>query len=549
MGLRQHGRRQPRGPPFVPPKKKQTKSLEETLWDAATALRSSMDAAEYKHVVLGLIFLKYVSDTFMVRHEELRRLVDDESSEYFMPTEDAKQSVLEDRDEYTAEGVFWIPEGQRWDDLRRAGKQPDIGARIDQAMESIERENPTLKGVLPKTFTRQELGPEMLGGLIDVFSRNDLAAQEHKDLDVLGRVYEYFLGKFAGGEGKRGGQYYTPRSVVRLLVEMLQPFHGRVYDPACGSGGMFVQADRFVQAHGGSHNDISVYGQESVPTTWRLAKMNLALRGIDANLGPQWGDSFHDDKHPDLRADFVIANPPFNQDDWKGELLQQDARWKHGTPPAGNANYAWIQHMLHHLAPTGTMATVLANGSLSSQQSGEGEIRKALVDADLVECIVALPPQLFYGTQIPVSLWFLTKNKAGTPNGVKTRPRERETLFIDARQVGFMESRVVRSFTGDDVNRIADAYHAWRGTETSEGQSYEDVPGFCKAVTTQEIAEHDYVLTPGRYVGAEEVEDDDEPLGEKIERLTTEIRDGFKKREELQTSVLAALDSLVVADE
>lgn len=533
----------------MPPRKKQTKSLEETLWDAATALRSSMDAAEYKHVVLGLIFLKYVSDTFMVRHEELRRLVDDESSEYFMPTEDAKQSVLEDRDEYTAEGVFWIPEGHRWDDLCRAGKQPDIGARIDRAMESIERENPTLKGVLPKTFTRQELGPEMLGGLIDVFSRNDLAAQEHKDLDILGRVYEYFLGKFAGGEGKRGGQYYTPRSVVRLLVEMLQPFHGRVYDPACGSGGMFVQADRFVQAHGGSHNDISVYGQESVPTTWRLAKMNLALRGIDANLGPQWGDSFHDDKHPDLRADFVIANPPFNQDDWKGELLQQDARWKHGTPPASNANYAWIQHMLHHLAPTGTMATVLANGSLSSQQSGEGEIRKALVDADLVECIVALPPQLFYGTGIPVSLWFLTKNKAGNPNGVNTRPRQGETLFIDARQVGFMETRVVRAFAGDDVNRIADAYHAWRGTETSDGQSYEDIPGFCKAVTADEIAEHDYVLTPGRYVGAEEVEDDGEPLEEKIERLTTEIRDGFKKREELQTSVLAGLDSRVVADE
>lgn len=530
----------------MPPRKKQTKSLEETLWDAATTLRSSMDAAEYKHVVLGLIFLKYVSDTFMVRHEELRRLVDDESSEYFMPTEDAKQSVLEDRDEYTAEGVFWIPEGHRWDDLRRAGKQPDIGARIDRAMESIERENPTLKGVLPKTFTRQELGPEMLGGLIDVFSRNDLAAQEHKDLDVLGRVYEYFLGKFAGGEGKRGGQYYTPRSVVRLLVEMLQPFHGRVYDPACGSGGMFVQADRFVQAHGGSHNDISVYGQESVPTTWRLAKMNLALRGIDANLGPQWGDSFHDDKHPDLRADFVIANPPFNQDDWKGELLQQDPRWKYGTPPASNANYAWIQHMLHHLAPTGTMATVLANGSLSSQQSGEGEIRKALVDADLVECIVSLPPQLFYGTGIPVSLWFLTKNKAGNPNGVKTRPRERETLFIDARQVGFMESRVVRAFTGDDVNKIADAYHAWRGTETSDDQPYANVPGFCKAVTTDEISEHDYVLTPGRYVGAEEVEDDGEPLDEKIERLTTEIRDGFKKREELQASVLAALDSLVV---
>lgn len=534
----------------MPPKKKvQTKSLEVTLWEAATALRSSMDAADYKHVVLGLIFLKYVSDTFMVRHNELARLVDDPDSEYFMPTPEAKQSVLEDRDEYTAESVFWVPEGHRWEDLRKAGKQTDIGTRIDKAMEAIERENPTLKGVLPKNFTRQELSPETLGGLIDVFSRQDLAAEEHKDLDVLGRVYEYFLGKFAGGEGKRGGQFYTPRSVVALLIEMLQPYHGRVYDPACGSGGMFVQADKFVRAHGGVHDDISVFGQESVPTTWRLAKMNLALRGIEANLGPEWGDTFHADKHPDLRADYVIANPPFNQDDWGGERLRTDPRWKYGAPPVGNANFGWIQHMLHHLAPTGTMATVLANGSLSSQQSGEGEIRKALVEADLVECIVALPPQLFFGTQIPVCLWFLTKNKAGVPNGIKTRERKGEMLFIDARQVGYMESRTVRAFSEEDILRIADTYHAWRGSETSAGQTYKDISGFCAAVEKADIAEHDFVLTPGRYVGSEAVEDDLEPLEEKIGRLSTEIRDGFKKREELQATVLAALDALVVADE
>lgn len=533
----------------MPPKKKQTQSLEETLWGAATALRSSMDAAEYKHVVLGLIFLKYVSDTFMVRHDELARLVDDESSDYFMPNEAAKLSILEDRDEYTAEGVFWIPEGHRWDDLKRAGKQSDIGGRIDKAMEAIERENPSLKGVLPKTFSRQELTPEMLGGLIDVFSRSDLAAEENRDLDVLGRVYEYFLGKFAGGEGKRGGQYYTPRSVVQLLVEMLQPYHGRVYDPACGSGGMFVQADKFVRAHGGTHADISVYGQESVPTTWRLAKMNLALRGIEANLGPEWGDSFHGENHPDLRADFVIANPPFNDDDWKGEKLRQDLRWRYGVPPVQNANFAWIQHMLHHLAPTGTMATVLANGSLSSQQNGEGDIRRTLVTQDLVECIVALPGQLFFGTPIPVCIWFLTKNKKGIPNGVKTRKRAGETLFIDARQVGFMETRTRRAFTGADVTSIADVYHSWRGTENSDGAAYEDVAGFCRSVSTDVIAAHDFILTPGRYVGSEEVEEDLEPLGDKIAKMAAEVRRGFEARVGLQEKVILSLDALQVVDE
>ena len=353
-----------------------TKKLEATLWDAADELRGKMDSAQYKHVVLGLIFLKYVSDIFMVRHDELARLVDEPSSDYFMPNEAAKKSVLQDRDEYTAEGVFWIPEGHRWEDLRKAAKQADIGSRVDAAMEAIERENPTLKGVLPKNYTQRELSSEAIGGLIDTFSRQDLAAEEFRDLDVLGRVYEYFLGQFASNEGKKAGEFYTPRSVVQLLVEMLQPYHGRVFDPACGSGGMFVQADKFVQAHGGNRNDISVFGQESNPTTWRLAKMNLAVRGIEGNLGPEWGDSFHADAHPDLRADFVIANPFFNDSKWGGERLRQDPRWKYGVPPPQNANYAWLQHFLHHCAPTGTVGTVLANGSLSSQQNGEGEIRK-----------------------------------------------------------------------------------------------------------------------------------------------------------------------------
>lgn len=534
----------------LPPKKKaQPTNLEATLWDAADELRGKMDSAQYKHVVLGLIFLKYVSDTFKVRHDELARLVDDPDSDYFMPSEDAKKSVREDRDEYTAEGVFWIPAGHRWEDLRKAAKQADIGGRVDAAMDAIERENPTLKGVLPKNFTQRELSSEAIGGLIDTFSRQDLAAEEFRDLDVLGRVYEYFLGKFASKEGKNAGEYYTPRSVVQLLVEMLQPFHGRVFDPACGSGGMFVQADRFVQAHGGKRNDISVFGQESNPTTWRLAKMNLALRGIDGNLGPEWGDSFHADAHPDLRADFVIANPFFNDSKWGGERLRQDLRWKYGVPPVQNANYAWLQHFLHHCAPTGTVGTVLANGSLSSQQNGEGAIRKAMVDADVVECVVALPPQLFFGTPIPVCLWFLTKNKAGISSGMAARPRQGETLFIDASRLGFMETRTLRAFSIANVMQIADTYHAWRGTETSEAKAYADVPGFCRTLTIAEITQHGYVLTPGRHVGSEEVGDDGEPLDEKVIRLSAEIRDGFTKRAELQASVLTALDSLVAANE
>jgi type I restriction enzyme M protein len=531
-------------------KPEQVKSLEATLWEAADRLRSRVDAAEYKHVVLGLIFLKYVSDVFAKRRETLERLVDDPDGDYFMPTPEAKASVVEDRDEYTSEGVFWMPEGHRWSDLLKAAKQADIGERIDAAMDAIEKENPTLRGVLPKRYARRELTPVMLGGLIDTFSRKDLASAEHKGLDVLGRVYEYFLSKFATAEGRLAGEFYTPRSVVRLMVEMLEPYDGRVFDPACGSGGMFVQAEAFVEAHGGRRNDISVLGQEQNPTTWRLAKMNLALHGIEANLGPEWGDSFLHDMHPDLRADFILTNPPFNVSEWGGERLRDDPRWKYGTPPDSNANFAWIQHMLHHLSPMGTMVTVLANGSLTTQQSGQSEIRRNLLEADLVECIVALPSQLFYTAQIPVCLWFLTKDKSGRVRRIGTsasprRPRYGEILFIDAHALGHMVSRTNRELTDTDIARIADTYHVWRG-EGADLKPYEDVPGFCVSVDLETIREHQHVLTPGRYVGSEAVEDDGEPLGEKVTRLTAEIQEGFAERAGLQSKVLAALGALRV---
>ena len=530
-------------------KPEEPKSLEAQLWDSANALRSSMDAAEYKHVVLGLVFLRYVSDVFeAMQVSMLARMSDPEDSDYYSTDPEYQRQTLEDRDEYTAAGVFWIPEGHRWADLQAAATQPDIGSRLDAAMDAIEKENPSLRGVLPKNYARRELSSDTLGGLIDTFSRQDLATEENRSLDVLGRVYEYFLGRFASSEGRRAGEFYTPRPIVTLMVEMLEPFNGRVYDPACGSGGMFVQADRFVQAHGGVRNDISVFGQEQNPTTWRLAKMNLALRGIDANLGPQWGDSFTDDLHKDLRADFVLANPPFNISDWGGERLRDDPRWSHGVPPSGNANYAWIQHMLYHLSPTGTMATVLANGSLSSQQSGEGEIRQSLIEDDLVECIVALPGQLFYGVQIPVCLWFLTKDKSARKVRSERAQRDRhgEVLFIDARQLGHMTDRTHKDLSPDDIAKVAGIYHAWRGEE--EAGDYSEQSGFCSAATLDQIAGNGFVLTPGRYVGAPDVEDDGEPLDEKIERLRREIREGFARRESLQDKVLAALDGLRTND-
>jgi type I restriction enzyme M protein len=518
------------------------KGLEASLWESANKLRSNMDAAEYKHVVLGLIFLKYVSDVFARRKSELEAAVNDPKSDYFMPTEAARNSILESRDEYASEGVFWVPDGHRWDDLRKAAKQSDIGTRIDSAMDEIEKENPTLKGVLPKNYARRELTPSTLGGLIDTFSREDLTSAENENLDVLGRVFEYMVGQFASAEGKLGGEFYTPRSVVQLMVEMLEPFNGRVYDPAMGSGGMFVQADRFIKAHGGTRNDISIFGQEMNPTTWRLAKMNLALRGIDANLGPQWGDTFANDLHPDLRADFVIANPPFNISEWARK--DDDQRWKYGVPPAGNANYGWIQHMLHHLAPTGTMATVLANGSLSSNKSGEGEIRKKLVEDDLVECIVAMPGQLFFTTGIPVCLWFLTKDKSNrkVKSERSQRDRKGEILFIDARQMGHMIDRKVRELFDEDLAKIADTYHAWRGEP--DMTNYKDIVGFCASVRIADVTDADFILTPGRYVGSEEIETDGEDIELKIKRLALEITEGFTKRQKFQENIVSALGSI-----
>lgn len=509
--------------------KQVSQGLEASLWEAANKLRSNVDAAEYKHVVLGLIFLKYVSDVFEKRKRELESKVQDPTSDYYMPNEDARKTILESRDEYASEGVFWVPEGSRWVDLMKAAKQTDIGARIDSAMDEIEKENPSLRGVLPKNYSRRELTPTTLGGLIDVFSREDLTSAEHENMDVLGRVFEYMVAAFARAEGKLGGEFYTPRTVVQLLVDLLEPFNGRVYDPACGSGGMFVQADKFVRAHGGNRNDIAVYGQEQNPTTWRLAKMNLALRGIDANLGPQWGDTFGNDLHSDLRADYILANPPFNISDWGAENLLEDQRWKFGVPPEANANYGWIQHMLFHLAPQGTMATVLSNGSLSSTNSGEGDIRKNLLEADLVECVISLPPQLFYTVQIPVCIWILTKNKGDlkNKNGVVHRDRKGETLFIDARNYGHMLSRTVRELGDSENETIASTFHKWRTKDSKE--PYEDIEGFCFSADMKRIEKEKFILSPGRYVGVGEIEDDEEPINEKLNRIQNQIAETFKE--------------------
>lgn len=486
--------------------------FEKEIWEAACVLRGNIDASEYKSVVLGLIFLKYISDRFEQKYEELKA---------------EGEGFEEDIDEYTSEGIFFVPQGARWKDIAAAAHTPEIGVAIDNAMRSIEKNNRRLKDILPKNFARPELDKRRLGDVVDLFT--NIKMHEHGDeKDILGRTYEYCLSKFAEQEGKLAGEFYTPSCVVRTLVEVLQPFHGRVYDPCCGSGGMFVQSAKFVESHSGNINDISVYGQDSNPTTWKMAQMNLAIRGIDADLGQYNADTFFNDCHPTLRADYIMANPPFNLSDWGADKLQDDVRWKYGIPPTGNANFAWMQHMIYHLAPNGKIGMVLANGSLSSQSGGEGEIRKNIVNADLVDCIVAMPPQLFYTTPIPVSLWFLSKNK--TQKG--------KTLFIDARKMGTMVTRKLREFTDDDIKKIADTYKAF-----ADG-TLEDVKGFCAVVGTDEIAKQDYILTPGRYVGIEEQEADDEPFDAKMTRLTGELSAMFAKSHELEEEIRKNLGAI-----
>ncbi len=497
--------------------------FERTMWAAADKLRGSMDAAEYKHVVLGLVFLKYISDAFQEHQVSLAKSYPDEA---------------EDRDSYSAEGVFWVPKEARWSHLQANAKQPTIGKLVDDAMDAIERENPTLKGVLPKDYARASLDKQRLGEIIDLVGTIGLGDKENRSKDILGRVYEYFLGQFASAEGKKGGEFYTPRCVVRLLVEMIEPFKGRVYDPCCGSSGMFVQSEEFIKEHGGKLGDISIYGQESNPTTWKLAKMNLAIRGIEANLGTHNADTFRNDLHKDMKADFILANPPFNMSDWGGEGLNDDVRWKYGVPPPRNANYAWIEHMIHHLAPGGIAGFVMANGSMSSQSSGEGEIRKALVQADLVDCMIALPGQLFYGSMIPACLWFLARDKG---NG-KLRDRRKRILFIDARKMGNLIDRRHRELSDEEISRISTTFHAWRGKE--ETSKYEDAAGFCKSVTLEDVEAHGFVLTPGRYVGSEEEENNGEPFQDRMARLTETLEKDFAESARLGEQIRANLRSL-----
>ncbi|MAM08908.1 MAG: DNA methyltransferase, partial [Rhizobiaceae bacterium] len=501
------------------------------LFKAADKLRGNLEPSEYKHVALGLIFLKYISDAFEGLHASL------EADEY---------ADAEDPEEYLAENVFWVPKEARWGFLQANAKRPEIGKLIDDAMEAIERfpSNEGLKGVLPKNYARPTLNKTMLGELIDLFSNIGLHDSKDKAKDLLGRVYEYFLSGFASSEGKRGGEFFTPRSVVRTLVEMLEPYKGRVYDPCCGSGGMFVQSEKFIEEQGGRRNDIAVYGQEINHTTWRLAKMNLAVQGIDADI--RWNNegSFHRDELSDLKADFILANPPFNISDWGGERLAEDARWKFGIPPKGNANFGWLQHIIHHLAPRGTAGVVLANGSMSSQQSGEGEIRKAMIEADQVDCMVALPGQLFYSTQIPACLWILARDKSANGH----RDRRGEILFIDARKLGFMVDRVRREFTEDDIDKIAGAYHRWRSkpeTRPMNGWAdYADEPGFCKSASLDEVRGHGHVLTPGRYVGAADAEDDGISFAEKFEGLRETLLEQFREGRRLEAKIEANVGRL-----
>ncbi|WP_417546652.1 type I restriction-modification system subunit M [Marinobacter sp.] len=533
--------------------------LKKTLWATADKLRANMDAAEYKHIVLGLIFLKYISDSFASRRAELERKLTDENDDYYLGDDDPEllAAELEDRDYYRAVNVFWVPEVARWESIRSAAKQADIGKRIDDALAAIEAENPRLKNILDKRYARAQLPDGKLGELVDLVSTIGFGDDTNKARDLLGQVYEYFLGQFASAEGKKGGQFYTPASIVKTLVAVLNPHHGKVYDPCCGSGGMFVQSEKFIEAHGGKLGDVSIYGQESNPTTWRLAAMNLAIRGIDFNLGKEPADTFIRNQHADLRADFVLANPPFNISDWWHGSLEGDPRWVFGTPPQGNANYAWLQHMLYHLKPSGRAGIVLANGSMSSSQNSEGDIRRAMVEADVVEVMVALPGQLFFNTQIPACLWFLAKDKrhALSTAGID---RSGQVLFIDARKLGTSVSRVQIELTDADIERIAQTVAAWRGESldapdstsrhSREGgnlvEPYEDIPGFCRSVTLAEIAEHGHVLTPGRYVGAEEVEDDDEAFAEKMQRLTQQLGEQMHKGAELDQLIRQKLGGL-----
>lgn len=499
--------------------KDQTTALgfEDQLWQAADKLRGHMDAAVYKHVVLGLVFLKYVSDSFMDRFNDLPK---DEQ---------------EDRDAYAEKNVFWVPKTARWDNIKNNAKKPEIGKIIDDAMVSIEKENKSLKGVLQKDYARPDLDKRMLGELVDLVSKIGLGDKESKQKDVLGRVYEYFLGKFASAEGKLGGQFYTPACIVKLLVEMIEPMKGRIYDPCCGSGGMFVQSEKFLEAHGGKRGQLSIFGQESNPTTWKLAKMNLAIRGLEGNLGEMNADSFHNDQHKDLKADYILANPPFNISDWGGDRLKEDQRWKYGIPSEGNANYAWLQHMIHHLAPHGYAGIVLANGSLSSNQSSEGEIRKKLIEADLVDCIVSLPGQLFYTTQIPASLWFLARTKK--KNGF--RDRQKEVLFIDCRSMGAMVSRIQRELTREEIAEVGRTYHAWRGEK--DAGTYVDKAGYCKAVGIEEIEKNGWTLTPGRYVGVEDSLIEETDFKSNISKLSSELIKLIDRNLSLQEEVRKVL--------
>ncbi|RKU26898.1 N-6 DNA methylase [Candidatus Poribacteria bacterium] len=520
-----------------------TLGFEATLYQAADKLRNNMDAAEYKHVVLGLIFLKYISDSFEEKYNFLLQEFADPQSELYIKEEITRYEYAEDRDEYLAENIFYVPKEARWEYLQGKAKQSEIGTLIDNAMHAIEHENPRLKGVLPKDYARPGLDKQRLGELIDLIGTIGLGEEENRSKDILGRVYEYFLSQFASAEGKRGGQFYTPRCVVQLLVEMLAPYQGRIYDPCCGSGGMFVQSEEFVEAHDGQRDDISIYGQESNPTTRQLALMNLAIRGIEGNLGQEHADSFHDNQHPDLKVDYILANPPFNSSDWGGERLREDKRWTYGSPPIGNANFAWVQHFIHHLAPNGIAGFVLANGSMSSNTATEGEIRKNIIEADLVDCMVALPGQLFYSTSIPVCLWFITRNKEN-PN---FRKRTGETLFIDARRLGKMIDRVHRELTQKEIAHIAETYHAWRGDEGNV--EYVDVPGFCKSATLDEIQEYGYVLTPGRYVGAEVQEEDDEEFEDVMTNLTKKLTEQMAEARRLDDAIMKNLRMLGFGDE